>query len=505
MKYEYGKFITRAIKFIFATCFQWGDSGKGKIVDIYAEWARIIARGTGGPNAGHTICYDGEELITHIVPSGILYDKYGKYNVIGSGTVVDPRILLEELEQLRARGLSYDNLMLALNAKLILPTEIVLDGVKEAWKEGRKVGTTGRGIGPTYADFIDREGLVVNDLINRGTFVSKLRSHLLYKKMILKNCDSELLKQVMSRKNAGSGRYYDPVNIFDEEAIVADYLAYGQDLKPLIRDTDAFLRASAYKFNILGEGAQGNLLSIDCGTYPFVTGSDCSMNGLAKGMGLNSLLDPATCFSLGILKFPYMTRVGAGSFPEEMGSKKSDEWCNGGLANREKEKEMYGQASVNDPDEFIQGIGFRQVGGEYGATTQRPRRTGWISLPLLRHVLQFNRPDVSLMKLDVADDCETIKICDAYEYQGPVYNYGSQRTLRPGDKFHVAIPAAEVLQHCQPIYKSFPGWCQSLAGCSKSGDLPRELKNIIKFVIDRTGIRPRIVSIGPDRKQTLFF
>ena len=205
--------------------------------------------------------------------------------------------------------------------------------------------------------------------------------------------------------------------------------------------------------------------------------------------------------ALGIIKGFYETRVGEGPFPTEMGGEESAKWC--AKANREAEEVKFGQVSVNDPDEFRQGVAIRFVGRRIGATTKRPRRTGWLDLPLLRHSMRWSGKDVVLTKLDVLNDCETIKVCDSYVYEGPAYSFGD-KTLEPGTPLKVAIPAAEVLAHCRPVYTSFPGWKTSLKGITNSADLPDALLGILNYVMLETGINPRIISIGKDREETIF-
>ncbi|MCX6798466.1 MAG: adenylosuccinate synthetase, partial [Candidatus Falkowbacteria bacterium] len=385
------------VKTLLLHCFQFGDSGKGKLSDLLAGWANIIFRATGGPNAGHTICCGGQELVTHLVPSGILYDSLGKINIIGSGTAVYPWALLQELEQLKAKGLSYNNLRLAFNAKLTLPTQVVWDRVLESVAAKEKIGSTGKGIAPTYADFVNRFGLSVNDLINPDFFHRKLKRHVEYYRKILKSYDSEMIKTIMGDKYLESGLYYNPKEIFDLEAIYQRYQGFGQELKGLITDTDTFIRSNVGKLNILGEGSQGDLLDIEYGTYPYVTSSSCTVPGLAKGAGLDmGDID----LSIGIFRGFYMTRVGKGPFPTELGGQRSDDWCNGGEATKEIERRLYGQISVDETDEFLLGVLLRHKGNEYGSTTERPRRTGWLDLPLLQYVLslKFNNPDAVLTK-----------------------------------------------------------------------------------------------------------
>ena len=483
------------------TCRQFGDTGKGKFVDIFAKWADIIARGTGGDNCGHSIQADGKELVVHIIPSGILYDSIGKINIIGSGVVVYPKSVSKELATLREMGLSYNNLKIAYNAKLILPTEIVLDRVRESISGKGKIGSTGKGIGPAYADFVDRQGLMVNDLLNPKLFVQKLRRHLEYKKLILKNCDPDLLKSIMDHEHLESGLYYDKKEIFNFDAIYETYLSYGDELKDFITDTDTFMQERLGINTILLEGAQGDMLSINHGTYPFVTSSDCTVAGLAQGVGLKeSDID----LSLGIIKGFYMTRVGGGPFPTEIGGLESDQWCNGGKANRDNEKMLYTKASAEDrKSEFHQGVALRMAGNEYGATTKRPRRTGWLDLPLLRYVLGFNSSDLILTKLDILNDYEEIKIAYAYEYKG-FDCYFAGKLIKKGDILRVAIPDSTIMKDCYPVYQRFKGWKSSLSDCKNYESLPSEFKDILQFIINEAEINPLIISIGPDREETIF-
>jgi adenylosuccinate synthase len=278
-------------------------------------------------------------------------------------------------------------------------------------------------------------------------------------------------------------------------------LQYGRELKPLFWDTDTFLRESVLKGEkVLLEGAQGTLLSIDHGTYPYVTSSDCSIAGLAKGAGLKAWdID----LSLGIIKGFYMTRVGEGPFPTELGGKESDRWCNGGEANEAMERELFKEGLADLDTEFSKGIGIRLAGNEYGATTKRPRRTGWLDLPLLRHALEYGSKDIILTKLDVLNDCDEIKICNFHKYLGFDYNLGEE-VVKTGDLLGWAVMNDEILENCLPIYTSFPGWNCSLKGAKCFGDLPAELKTILHFIIKETGINPRIISIGPDRDETIF-
>jgi len=485
-------------KTIAVSCRQWGDTGKGKIVDLLTGWAEVIVRSTGGDNAGHTICTDGRTFIAHLIPSGIIGDSDGKINIMSSGMVIYPRSLIMELANLRSLGMSYDNLFLSCRAKLITPAEIVFDRISEVVAGSGRIGSTGRGIGPCYTDEVARYGLTVNDLLNPVFFRAKLARHLEYYTRILRFYDWEDIKTILYHEHLESGLYYDEKSIFNFNTISRKYLEYGRELQPLIRDTDSIIQSKLGIRRILLEGAQGDLLSVKRGTYPFVTSSDCTVAGMAAGAGIEeSDID----LSLGIIKGFYMTRVGGGPFPTEYGGKQSEEWCNGGQVTRTREEKIL--AWVNDLDEFLRGIAIRQVGSEYGATTKRPRRTGRLDLPLLRYVLGFNSRDIVMTKLDVLDDCEEIEICDHYVYTGPNF-YNGQELIETGSVMHVAIPAAEFLQYCQPVYVKFPVWKSNLRTCHRAADLPAELKSIINFLEDGLGIKVRIISVGPDRQETVF-
>jgi adenylosuccinate synthase len=425
------------------------------------------------------------------------YDKEGKINIIGSGVVFYPKACFDEIADLKKAGLSYNNLRIAYNAKLTLPTHPVLDRAKELSKEGR-IGTTGKGITPTYVDFVARQGLIINDLFNKDVFVKKLRRHLEEKEYLLKRYDPSDLKKILNHSHLENGIYIGSGDkIFNEEAIIDRYLEYAKELRPMVADTDSFVRKNLKEGGILLEGAQGLLLSIDFGTYPFVTSSDCSIQGLAKGAGISATnID----LSLGIIKGFYATRVGEGALVDELGNKTSDTWCNGG-GSREKEEKLYAHASINDSDEFLQGIAIRRKGREFGATTGRPRRVAWLDLPLLRYSLNYASKDVVLTKLDVLNELEVIKICVAYKYHGPKYYYGGE-ILNSDSILREAVMDDNVLRNCSPIYKEFPGWLCELKGDNFS-DLPENLKNIVTFIQKDTGIFPRIISIGADRDETI--
>lgn len=486
------------VKTVAVTCLQFGDTGKGKVVDLLADWADIIVRGTGGANAGHSVYLNGEPFIFHLIPSGILHDKDGKVNIVGSGAAIDPKIFCEELSLLESKNQSCKNLMISLNAKLTLPTQVVRDRVGEGSAGAGKIGTTGRGIGPTYGDHVTRIGLQVNDLLNPDVLATKVKANVAFSVRILQSYDPEMVRSILFQHHLGEGIFYHPVKIFDVDAIVHQYLEYGETLRAFIHDTDKIVQSVVGTARILLEGAQGTLLDVDYGTRPYVTSSNCTVDGLAKGAGLNrSHVDLA----LGVIKGFYETRVGEGPFPTELGGKVSAEWC--AKVTRKQEEEKYTGVTVNHPSEFCQGVALRMVGDEYGATTGRPRRTGWLDLPLLRHAIRWGGPDVVLTKLDILDECEEIKICTRYEYTGSNYYWGN-RSLNCGDGLIEAIPSAEILENCSPIYTSFPGWKKSIRGITSFLDLPVELKKILDFVVSETNINPKIISVGPTADETIF-
>lgn len=491
--------LLNGVKTLGIVCNQWGDTGKGKFVDYFAaEWADIVARGTGGANAGHTIRVGDFSYAFHLVPSGMLHDKL---NIIGSGVAVEPGTVLEELAALEQAKVSPDKLRISLNAHLVLPQHVVLDRVREAGNKDGAIGTTGRGMGPVFADHVARVGLVMNDLLNPDIFLRKLRQNLEEKVRILRTYDPEIVRQVMHQKILGDGMFYYPgdSNIFDVDAIAERYLAYGKMLRPFVADTDAILREALGKKRILLEGAQGNLLSVDYGTYPYVTSSDCSIQGLAKGVGIR---ERDVDLVLAIVKAFYMTRVGEGPFPTELGGEASARGCRN--STRALEAERYPNASLNDPNELVRGVAIRQVGQEYGATTGRPRRTGWLDLPLLRYSCAVTgSSNIILTKLDVMDGMEMFKVCAAYEYRGPDYIRGD-RTFRTGDRLEVAVPDLEVMKHCVPRYVEFSGWKGPIRRARTLDELPRDLRGAITYLEAWAGVNVTLISVGPDREETIF-
>lgn len=481
------------------TCRQFGDTGKGKIVDFLARWADVIIRGTGGDNAGHTICFDGQKIVTHIIPSGIVHP--GKINIIGNNVVLYPKAFCDEMAALVNIGISFDKLMVAYNAHLITPAQILWDRLSEVTAGSGKIGSTGKGIGPAYSDFVARRGLMVGDLLNPEIFREKLSRHLKFYRHILSGFDMKIVKEIMFQEHLESGFYYDDDEIFNIDNIYKKYIDdYGRIMERFICDTDAFVKANLGKLKILGEGAQGDLLSINRGTYPYVTSSDCTAAGLAAGMGLK---EGDIDLSIGIIKGFYMTRVGCGAFPTEIGGEESDKWCNCGQTNKINEKGLYGHCDVNQVSGLAQGVMIRIIGDEYGATTGRPRRVGWLDLPLLRYTLKFNSQDIFLTKLDILNTVAKIKICYAYQYVGKTIKHGDD-IIKSGQVLYEAITDNYILSRCKPLYMEFDGWqTNDLGDCYDN--LPDQMKTILNYIVSETKINILGISVGADREEIIWF
>ncbi|MDE1461266.1 adenylosuccinate synthase [Spartinivicinus poritis] len=413
---------------------QWGDEGKGKIVDLLTERVAAVARFQGGHNAGHTLVIDGKKTVLHLIPSGILRDNVKCY--IGNGVVLAPDALLKEMAELEKNGVPVrERLRLSPACPLILPFHVALDLAREKFRGKEKIGTTGRGIGPAYEDKVARRGLRLGDLLNKERFATKL-------------------KEVMDYHNFVLTQYYQEQPL-DYQQVLADALAMAEQLTPLIsnvvEDLHNYRKAGD---DILFEGAQGSLLDIDHGTYPFVTSSNTTAGGTATGSGFGPLyLD----YVLGITK-AYTTRVGAGPFPTELD-------CSVGKHLAEK-------------------------GHEFGATTGRARRCGWFDAEALRYSVQINSiSGLCLTKLDVLDGLETIKICKGYQAKG------ENITGSPFD--------ADNYQDMKPIYEEMPGWQESTIGLQSYDQLPENAKAYIRRVEELVGAPIDIISTGPDRKETI--
>lgn len=413
---------------------QWGDEGKGKIVDLLSEQVDIVARYQGGANAGHTVVINGEQYILHLVPSGILHEN--TICVIGNGVVIDPLALLEEIEFLESKGISVDGrLWISHRAHLIMPYHKLLDQAKESKDADRKIGTTGRGIGPAYVDKVNRMGIRIVDLLDRDTLEEKLRTNIKEK--------NEILNKIYEEKE------------IDVDEIINEYLEFDKKIDPYIKDVSTFLNESLKDGKqILLEGAQGTLLDIDFGTYPYVTSSNPTSGGACAGVGIGPTKIESV---LGVIK-AYTTRVGMGPFPTEIG----------------------------DEEDFD----LRDLGGEYGATTGRPRRCGWFDAVIANFAVQVNGLDsFALTKLDVLDSLEEIKICVAYRYEGKTI------TTFPSEM--------RILQNCEPVYESFPGWQQPTSGIRSYQDLPANTKSYLDAIKDFTQTDISIISVGSGREQTI--
>jgi len=485
-------------------CNQWGDTGKGKIVDaIAAEWADVVVRPTGGANAGHTIVVDDEEFISHLSPSGILNPSI--LNLITRGVALHPGTLIEELDLLDERGKSY-NLQISLRAHLLLPQHIVMDFLTELYSPDA-IGTTKRGIGPCYMDAVARIGLTVNHLKNEKIFYRDLKRNLRDKTTLLKTFDPERVKAIFQHERLGNGIFYDEKKVFNTDTIMEVYLKQGERLDDMITDAEGSLQyALANEKKVLLEGAQGLLLSVLYGIYRHVTSSDPSRHGMAQGCELETYqID----LFLGLVKAFFMTRVGDGVFPTEMGGKRSEKHCRRSFVDADEtiplnagyERKQWGHLTVNEKDEFHQGIAIRRAGNEYGATTGRPRRCGWLDLPLLRYAMKKNGPNIVLSKVDVLSDCDEIKICKEHRFSG-AYNLGNVG-VGEGARFETADPDTNILQGCEPIYETFPGWKQDISGIRNYKDLPDEFKRIVNYIKNKTGAKIKLISNGPSREQLI--
>jgi adenylosuccinate synthase len=412
---------------------QWGDEGKGKITDLLADDMDYVVRFQGGNNAGHTIIHGGRTLKLHLIPSGIMYPHITP--VIGNGVVIDPKVLLEEMDELEADGLTTRRLLISCNAHLIMPYHRDLDGASEKRLGKLEIGTTRRGIGPAYQDKASRMGLRVQDLTDEKIFRAKLEAALLEKNPVLKKV------------------YGMPTYTVDE--ITAEYMGYAERIRPHIADTaavlDTALRSDQWVFF---EGAQGTLLDLDHGTYPFVTSSSPTAGGACTGTGVGpKRIDRV----LGIAK-AYITRVGSGPFPTEL----HDE--TGELLTR--------------------------IGGEYGTTTGRKRRCGWYDAVIIRYAVRVNGlTDLVITKLDVLSELDTIKVCVAYEYDG---------------RRHSDLPCHQTaFHHAKPIYEEVPGWREDISGCRRFRDLPKAARDYIGLLEDLAEVPVSIIAVGPSREQTI--
>ena len=412
---------------------QWGDEGKGKITDFLSEKAEYVARYQGGDNAGHTIQFGGETYKLHLIPSGIFSPE--KLCIIGNGVVVNPKSLVTELAYLHERNITTDNLRISDRAHVILPYHIELDRLQEEAKGDKKIGTTIKGIGPAYMDKAARVGIRIADLLDREVFEERLRLNL-------------------EDKNRQFTKLYDasPMNF---EEILEEYYEYGQQIKQYVCDTSVLLNdALDNGKRVLFEGAQGVMLDIDQGTYPFVTSS----NPLAGGVTIGSGVGPSKVTKVvGVCK-AYTSRVGDGPFPTELF------------------------------DEI--GSRIREVGREYGTTTGRPRRVGWFDSVVMRHSKRVSGiTNLCLNSIDVLTGLETVKICVSY------------RKSNGEEISHYPASLVELGQ-CESVYEELPGWTEDITGCRKLEELPIEAQNYVRRVSELVGVKISTFSVGPDRNQT---
>lgn len=453
---------------------QWGDTGKGKFVDFLSyNWADVIARGTGGNNAGHTVVVGEEKRVFHLLPSGIVYED--KINILGNGMVIDIKVLHEEIEELKCKGFNNFNLYISEDAHVILPFHVEHDIKKTAPQSSKGIGSTGRGIGPAYTDKIYRRGIMIRDLYNEKILRMKL----------------ERIKEFYSDSE------------FSVDDVIKELNVYSNDLRKYVKNTIYELnRLRREGKKILLEGAQGLLLSIDFGTYPYVTSSDCSLNGTATGVGLRADLVDLT---LNIVKFPFMTRVGGGPFPTELGSQISEDYCADPGKNLKFELEKYQipytvnskgdlkydnnhekiKNLMKSTEEFEKGVGIRLAAYEYGATTGRPRRCGWTDLMALKYAIDINGPNLILTKVDSISGLDSFKLCTEYQLED----------YFPRD--------ANILKGVNPAYKEFEGFSEDISNLKNYEELPKGIKDAINYLEKELGANVRFISVGPDQNQTI--
>ncbi|MEI7905347.1 MAG: adenylosuccinate synthase [Candidatus Firestonebacteria bacterium] len=414
---------------------QWGDEGKGKIIDFMSDNADVVVRYQGGNNAGHTVVLADKKFVLHLIPSGIL--RAGKKCIIGNGTVIDPVYLLEEMKYVEGLGIKLNgNLFVSEAAHVIMPYHKILDRLNEA-KSGKKgkIGTTSRGIGPCYVDKAGRLGIRMVDLLNKEILAEKLKANLELKNYLVKN-------------------YYKE-KTFSFEKIMSEYLACGEKLRHFIKNTYVMLEQAAKNGKkVLFEGAQGTMLDVDFGTYPYVTSSNSTAGGACTGAGFSpSRVNKV----IGVTK-AYTTRVGEGPFPTELPVELNDE--------------------------------LRGRGNEFGATTGRPRRCGWLDMVVLKHANAVNGfHSFAVTKLDVLSGLKEIQICVAYKYKG------KKMTEFPAD--------LKALRESTPVYKAFKGWTEDICGVKKYSELPDNTKRYLEALTGLSGVNISMFSVGPDRNQTI--
>ena len=418
---------------VVITGTQWGDEGKGKIVDYLAQQAETVVRFQGGSNAGHTVMVDGEDYKLRLLPSGILYK--GTHNIIANGVVVDPKVMLQEMDAMEARGIDVSGIRLSDRAHVVLPYHRLMDGLEDEQKGEGKIGTTKNGIGPCYIDRDDRIGIRVCEWMDPETFAEKLKVNL-------------------ARKNRELQALYghEPLD-FDE--IYKEYMGYADRLRPYVCDAITLLNDEIDAGRkVLFEGAQATMLDIDYGTYPYCTASHPISGGVAVGAGVS----PKKIGKVfGVVK-AYCTRVGEGPFPTEQLNEIGDK--------------------------------LREKGHEYGVVTGRPRRTGWLDAVVVRYAGVISGIDyMAITRLDILDSFDEIKMCVGYKYKGEILKL---------------VPASlKVVAECEPVYETFEGWKTDISGIRKYEDLPEKARKYVERMAEVTGIDVGIVSVGPNRDQTI--
>ena len=421
---------------------QWGDEGKGKVVDWLTDHAQAVVRFQGGHNAGHTLIIGNKKTILRLIPSGIMHPKVTCY--IGNGVVLSPEALFKEIGELEAAGLDVKSrLKISEAATLILPYHVAIDHAREKKRGSDKIGTTGRGIGPAYEDKVARRALRVQDFFYPDQFAAKLKENLEY-------------------HNFALTQYY-KVDALDYQTVFNEMMSFIEQIKPMVVDVSSALYAAEQAGqNLLFEGAQGTLLDIDHGTYPFVTSSNCVAGNAAAGSGVG----PGSLhYILGITK-AYCTRVGAGPFPSE----------------------LYDHENPAKQDPV--GIRLAEVGKEFGSVTGRPRRTGWLDAAALKRSIQINGlTGLCITKLDVLDGIKTIRLCVGYKLDG--------KTL------DVLPRGAEAVARCEPIYEDFAGWTESTVGITDWNKLPKTAQDYLKRVQEICGRPIAMISTGPERDETI--
>lgn len=413
---------------------QWGDEGKGKIIDILAQKSQVVVRSQGGNNAGHTVESDGVVHKLHLMPSGILNPE--TICIVGNGVVVDPACMLDEIRGMEEKGISTANLMIDSRAHVIMPYHIVIDGLSEAARGKTDIGTTKRGIGPCYMDKAERSGLRMCDLVNPEIFAEKARA-------------------AFAAKNKLITAYYGG-EALDAEAEIARYISYGEQLKKYVKDTTCILYdAIKAGKKVLFEGAQGTLLDLDLGTYPYVTSSHPVTAGACIGSGIGpTLIDEC----IGVAK-AYTTRVGKGPFPTELFDEVGD--------------------------------AIRNKGNEFGTTTGRPRRCGWMDAVILKYSVRTSGlTELAINKMDTLSDLGTVKICVGY---------------RKGDEILTEYPPSlEELAECEPVYEELPGWSGDISGAKTFEELPENAQRYIKRIEEYCGVKVSMIGVGPARTQNIY-